>query len=167
MDGMLEVLRLVTSLEDVQGRKKLQKIVHILKSSGYDFPHYFGYLHYGPYSSGLTAEIDSLVSSKLVIEEGGGGEFEPYVYKPGPKAKPLLRHLGKMDAPPWAELAQQLNRRDANFLEALSTVLFLRRNGFKGGSLKARFKALKPNLVPLYDKALRSAASLPQAAPPE
>jgi uncharacterized protein YwgA len=163
MDGMLEVLRLINALGEVHGRKKLQKLVYILQSRGYGFPEHFGYLHYGPYSSGLAAEVDALVSSGLVSQQGGCGEYEPYVYKSGQAVQKLLRDLGKADKPPWQTLACELNTKDANSLEALSTVLYLISNGFTGKALKDRFSKLKPSLEHLYDKALKSSIALPKA----
>jgi hypothetical protein len=163
MDGMLELLRLFDSLGEVKGRKKLQKIVHILQSCGFDFPQRFGYLHYGPYSSAVAAEVDALVADHLVAEDGSGETGEPYVYKPAPAARQLLLELDSAETPRWEALAHNLNVRDANTLEAVSTLLYLQRNGFVGKGLKDRFLALKPNLRKLYDTAIKIAASLPKS----
>src|SRR5262245_16788301 len=99
MQGMLQLLRLIDSLGKVEGRKKLQKIVHILKARGHDFPQHFGYLHYGPFSSEVAAEMDSLVSGKLVKEQGEGQPFEAYVYEPRDSARKLLAELKQNDEP--------------------------------------------------------------------
>jgi uncharacterized protein len=160
MDGMLEVLRLISALGSVTGRKKLQKIVHILKSQGYDFPQHFGYLHYGPYSSALAAEVDALVDGKLIAQRGGGGEYDPYVYTPSEPAKQLLQDLKTTGTPRWKALAQELNTKDANYLEAMSTILYLQANGFEGKTLRERFASLKPNLKGLFDEAHRDAVAL-------
>ncbi|HTV49218.1 MAG TPA: hypothetical protein VMG59_12325 [Phycisphaerae bacterium] len=162
MDGMLEVLRLINALREVKGRKKLQKIVHILQSRGYNFPHYFGYLHYGPYSSSLAAEVNALVSCNLVSENGTGEEYEPFIYKPEETARVLLQDLNITGKPPWLPLARYLNAKDANYLEAMSTVLYLKSNNFTGKALKERFSKLKPNLKRYYEDALKEAASLPK-----
>ncbi len=152
MNGLLEILKLVQELKSVEGRKKLQKIVFILQSQGHPFPQHFGYLHYGPYSSELASEIDTLVDGNLMEQSGGGGQYNPYTYTPGKTLAKLLREVGDSQAPSWSPLAQLLNSRDANFLEALSTVLYLRQSGFDGKRLDARFAALKPALTGLLPK---------------
>lgn len=162
MDGMIQVLRLINALEQVEGRKKLQKIVHILKSCGHDFPQSFGYLHYGPYSSELAAEVDLLRSGQLIDETGTGADYEPYVYKPSQIGQTMLVELKHADAAPWEKLARDLNSHDANYLEALSTILYLRANGFDGKVLRDRFCSLKPNLRASFDRALQHAAALPR-----
>jgi|GEM_PF-315507 uncharacterized protein YwgA len=163
MDGMLELLRLINALGKVDGRKKLQKIVYILQSMGYPFPQRFGYLHYGPYSSGLAAEMDSLVSAGLVTEQKrDGGGYESYVYELGADATNLLKELKKTDEPIWATHAVKFNKQDANSLEALSTVIYLRKNGFCGDGLRDRFTALKPQLKKYYESALEAETKLPK-----
>ncbi|NNM84950.1 MAG: hypothetical protein HKL96_04220 [Phycisphaerales bacterium] len=161
MDGMLEVLRLIATLGEVAGRKKIQKIVHILKACGYDFPHYYGYLHYGPYSSDLASEVGLLVSGGLV-NEAGGGKYEPYVYTPTEASISLLQELKASTSPEWSSIARDLNEKDANYLEAVSTILYLQANGFGGEDLRERFIALKPHLDEKYDDAMKHAASLPR-----
>ncbi|HVT89098.1 MAG TPA: hypothetical protein VHD56_09620 [Tepidisphaeraceae bacterium] len=164
MDGMLEVLRLIFVLDELKGRKKLQKIVHILQSRGFNFPQRFGYLHYGPYSSQLASEIDALVAGNLLKEEKGvGDDYTPYVYELSDEAMKLLKDLNSTGKPPWITLAKNLNEKDPNYLEAMSTILYLKANGFEGNNLRDRFVSLKPHLKAKFDKALAHAASLPKA----
>jgi uncharacterized protein len=162
MEGMLQLLRLINSLGKVEGRKKLQKIVHILKSCGHEFPQHFGYLHYGPFSSEVAAEIDSLVSGSLVREQRVAKPYETYVYESGDSARQLLGDLKQAGTPVWHDLASHLNGKPVSELEALSTVLYLRANGFAGDKLKTRFAELKPSLKRLYDKALAESQKLPK-----
>lgn len=163
MQGLLQLLRLVDSLGKVEGRKKLQKIVYILKARGYDFPQHFGYLHYGPFSGEVAAEMDSLVSGDLIKEQGDGQPYEAYVYEPEESARTLLENLKQTDKPEWKELADDLNKKGVSELEAISTILFLQRNGFDGDRLKTRFAELKPALVKLYAGALKAIQKLPKA----
>ncbi len=161
MDGMLEVLRLIAALGEVKGRKKIQKIVHILKACGHDFPHYYGYLHYGPYSSDLASEVGILVSGGLV-NEAGGGKYDPYVYTPTEASKALLQELNVSTSPEWSGFARDLNEKDANYLEAVSTILYLQANGFRGENLRERFIALKPHLEDKYASATKHVEDLPR-----
>ncbi len=163
MQGMLQLLRLIDSLGKVEGRKKLQKIVHILQARGYDFPQHYGYLHYGPFSSDVAAETDALVSGQLITQKGEGQPMEAYVYSATNAARKLLTDLKQLTEPKWKALATDLNKKAANELEAISTILFLQRNGFEGDRLKTRFKELKPALVTLYGVALKSIQKFPTA----
>lgn len=163
MQGLLQILRLVDALGRVEGRKKLQKIVHILQAKGHDFPQKFGYLHYGPFSSEVAAEVDALVSGELVHQEGSGQPYEAYVYTPGESAKKLLNELQQTEAPDWMNLARDLNQKNVSELEAISTILYLQANGFVGEKLRIRFAELKPALRSLYEAAHAAASRLPKA----
>ena len=162
MQGMLQLLRLINTLERIEGRKKLQKIVHILKTCGYEenFPQHFGYLQYGPFSSEVAAEIDQLVSGNLVNESGQGQPYEAYVYEPGESTPKLLTELQQDLTPAWASLAKMLNAKDTALLESISTILYIKGNGFSGEALKKRFSELKPTLASRFRTALSEAESL-------
>jgi uncharacterized protein len=166
MNSTLNIARLLIACEKIEGRKKLQKIVHILQSSGFqrDFPHQFGYLHYGPYSHEVKADIDRLVdpSGPLVDEQPSvaGLSFQTFVYVPKPELqKALLSHA----TTPWEGLARKLNEMTPQELEAISTIRFLQRSGVAEQALLDRFKQLKPSLVELYPSALDFAKTLPTA----
>lgn len=162
MEGMIQLLRLMNVLHEVQGRKKLQKIVHILKNTGYEdeFPQHYGYLHYGPYSEDVNYEVASLKKEKLIEETGSGEAYEAYVYKTKPENKQLLQRIGKHAPPAWANRAEQLNAKDTPLLEAMSTILFLQRNGFDDEKLKSRFGQIKPHLKRRFDAALSEVRKL-------
>jgi hypothetical protein len=162
MQGMLQLLRLIDSLDKVEGRKKLQKIVYILKARGHDFPQHFGYLHYGPFSSEVAAEIDSLVSGDLIDERGEGQPYKAYVYTAQDSARALLKELRQSTEPEWKDFATALNQKNVSDLEAMSTILYLQANGFTGQSLKTRFIELKPTLKGLFDRTLREVGKLPK-----
>ncbi len=115
-----------------------------------------GYLHYGPYSSELAAEVDSLVQGNLLKQDGGTTGYDPYVYGVNETASKLLRELTSAHAPPWKTMASLLNEKDPNLLEAMSTILYLRQNGFSGPNLQDRFYSLKPNLKSLFKPAMQN-----------
>ena len=150
MDDMLNVAHLVVICEQIEGRKKLQKIVHILQEAGHPFREEFDYLHFGPYSSALKREIDELILPQvgLVEEEPtpAEGQYKSYVYRPTAKLRENLGRLHLSGTPAWANLARALNTMSASDLEAVSTILFLRRRGFTGERLERRFKELKSHL---------------------
>jgi hypothetical protein len=128
-----------------------------------DFPHHFGYLHYGPYSHEVKADLDRLVdpSRQLVTEEQSvaGVGFQTFVYRP----KPELKAAFQTHDSPWAQLAQELNKRTPQELEAISTILFLRRCGVAESSLEERFHQLKPMLIGHFCPARLFTDNLPVA----
>jgi uncharacterized protein len=147
MNGILELLNLVQNLGEIEGRKKLQKIVYILQTQGYDFPQDFNYFHYGPYSSDVAFQVDRIVSWDLVKETRGADPYEPYVYTPRETLPAFLAEVKAATTAPWKSLARKLNEKDANFLETLATALYLQRDGLAGDKLERRFGELKPHLA--------------------
>ena len=70
-DSALVLLTLNEAGAKINGRKRFQKIVCLLKYK-YDIPFSFDFraYYYGPYSDQLAELLDSLTTSKLVNEEG-------------------------------------------------------------------------------------------------
>ena len=148
MKNFINIAKLIRSCERIEGRVKLQKIVHILQQAGYPFKEEFGYLHHGPYSSDLKYEIDQLVDWRLINEEPHQViDYTQYIYAPSDKLSLELRSAGADSEPEWKNLAQELNRKSAQELEGISTIMFLRRRGFAEQKLKERFGQLKPHIA--------------------
>ena len=154
MDGIVNVAILIHVCGQVEGRKKLQKMVYILQAKGYPFREQFSYHHYGPYSSQLKREIDLLVreDSEVVSEDADQtGPYSAFKYSAGNKMESFLKIGGATSEPEWASLAKELNKKCAQELEAISTVLFLRDRGFADKRLEDRFRQLKPDLASDFD----------------
>jgi uncharacterized protein len=167
MRRTIELLKLLQVCGQIDGRKKLQKMVHILREAGHPFTFRYGYHFHGPFSAELKGEIDALVLEGLVSEqpvESGSGDYVQYTYRPEDTAEEILRSIGYSDSPRWAALARNLNERSAQELEAFSTVLFLKRNDASGLNIQDRFKQLKPHLVGHFEGAERFAHSLDSGA---
>ncbi len=163
MNAALNVAKLLVICQKVEGRKKLQKIVHILQSAGYerDFPQHFGYLHYGPYSHEVKADIDLLVdpSGPLVdeAESTTGLGHRTFVYSP---TSELEEALSDSIGVPWSEQAKELNAKTPQELEAISTIFFLKRSGVGRDAVLERFTQLKPGLVDKFSEALKAVQSI-------
>jgi len=153
MNNYIQIAKLIRACEKIEGRVKLQKIVHILKEMGHPFREEFGYLHHGPYSSGLKSEIDQLCEWDLVDEEEQPlKDYTRYEYSPNGRLREVLEEIGDDSDPEWSEMARQLNQKNAAELEGISTIMFLRRRGFEGERLETRFKELKPHLAGQYEQ---------------
>ncbi len=154
LDGALEIARLVRELEEINGRKRLQKIVHLLAANGHtEFPHRFILYYYGPFSRAVATDLDFVCDVKVVNEELKG---EKYVYTLGVDDAGSWRLddvTGAEELPAWTEFAKALNEEDTPFLEALSTLVYLKEAGYKDKELKDEFDRVKPHLKKQFDDA--------------
>jgi uncharacterized protein len=159
MRRILNLAGLIGVCGSVEGRKKLQKIVHILQEIGFaeDFPHKFGYLHYGPYSPSLRSDIDELVSERWgFVQEvtQQAGQYSQYSYSLQDGVAEDLDELIALSEAKWAPRAADLAAKSAQDLETISTIMYLQRSGFDGKVLEDRFKELKPALADRFASGL-------------
>jgi uncharacterized protein YwgA len=146
LQAELAVARLIAVLGKVRGRKRLQKIVHLLKAKGFrGFQQDFVLHYYGPFSRQLAVQLDFVCAAGLVEEKGSG---DSYLYTAPPEAlsSPASQLLAVDSHPPWSNFAHQLNQKSTAFLEALSTVVFLHESGLRNSHLKSEFERVKPSL---------------------
>lgn len=166
VDAPLAVARLVAELGKVEGRKRLQKIVHLLGAKRFpQFRQRFVLHYYGPFSRQLARDLDFLSDAGLIDERLGasGG----YAYSVSPSGKKFFEELDRddQDSQPWAEFAHKLNGRDTELhdtelLEAVSTLVFLGANGTDDEALEGRFAEVKPKLSSRFPEARRFAEEL-------
>lgn len=167
MNATINIAKLVAACGKIEGRKKLQKIVHILQCRGFvsAFPQQFGYLHYGPYSHEVKADLDALTapSNALVSETEGvaGLSYRSFEYR---ATNTLIAALGTKGAEAWEPLAKELNGFPAQDLEAMSTILYLKKSGVPDSQVRSRFTLLKPALADRLDNAVKAVAALPSAS---
>lgn len=164
MHPALQIAQLLRVLKIVSGRKKFQKLVHILQELGHPFSEQFEYSHYGMYSRELRSELTSLVTEKLVSEREGQNQFghPSFTFEVTPKLDPLLDEIGLDKEPTWAKAALKLDSYSPQALEGISTILFLRRCGLEGDQLKQRLLSLKPHLSEQFDFCDRETSTLVQ-----
>ncbi len=151
------VAKLVGVLGEVNGRKRLQKIVHLLQVRGYrEFSHSFDLHYYGPYSRELAGEIDFLCKANVLRQTKSGDAFQ---YKVNDAWRDRIQGGGQASKPErWFKLSKELNREDVGLLEAVSTIAFLSKvEHHKGPRLQTQFRRLKPNLKSYYPHAVRFA----------
>jgi uncharacterized protein len=162
MRPALRIAQLLALLKRVDGRKKLQKLVHILKEIGYPFSERFEYSYYGMYSKELRAELDSLTAEDLVREHQAATPFgnPQFSFESTDQLEALLEQLGVEREPEWAALAKRLNGFPPHVLEGVSTILFLSQRGLAGEALKLKLLALKPHLADAYDQCEREAQAI-------
>lgn len=162
MHPIVPLLQLLHLLRRVEGRKKLQKIVHVLQERGVPFPERFEYSYYGMYSAQLRHEVERLEDEKLVNErQARAGMNVCYSLEATAELGTLINELSGPADLPWADTARHLNTLSAQQLEGMSTILFLRECGLEGEALRKRLLKLKPHLGQIYESCLREVQALP------
>lgn len=151
VESAMLVARLVSELGGVIGRKRLQKIVHLLQAND---SKKFGYrfiLHYfGPYSKELASDLDFLSDVKILNERAPASDEGTYEYAVCPEVMGEVNRMSDRDegGDEWKKLALELKKESVPRLEALSTIVFLlRQRKRQGDRLRKEFDRIKPNLV--------------------
>ena len=145
-ESFKRLLELVAVNGKIEGRKKFQKLVYILKQKGFEFKEAYTYYYYGPYSSTLQMEIDFLVESGLLREEQVG---ETYEYTLSNEFGELE---GKYDA--HKQFIHYLNDKPARILELISVFFYLEDKGYQDEDvIKKSTAILKPELKEYIEKA--------------
>jgi uncharacterized protein YwgA len=161
MNSILIIGQLLQAVEAVEGRKKFQKLIHILQHLGVPFHFRFGYLHYGPYSSELDSQLQTFEAEGLIKEEPlNTGLYKTYRFTAQEGLKELVSNLKAEQPLPLADLAKELNQKTAQELEAISTLFYLQSAGKQGEELKNAFCSLKPKFASDFDQRLKSAREL-------
>lgn len=154
MSAILLLGQLLTTTGPICGRKKLQKIVHLLQNlRSVPFGYSFQFSFFGPYSADLKEDVSALAREELVLETRSDSDMgNPYRFSAGEKMKQLLQDVPVASKDDWAPLALDLNSRTAEELEGISTVLFLQKIGWSGTELREQFALLKPRLSQSFEQ---------------
>lgn len=162
-DKTIALAKLIDELKSVNGRKRLQKIVHLLRSAPFkEFDYDFVLYYYGPFSRELATDLDFLCKAQLVREsQPASPETDnTYRYEVNEEKSRIIQNLGQRGSgqsstrPRWSQLAATLNKENTPFLEAVSTVVYLARTGLGRDRLEMAFKRAKPRLSRCFDRAL-------------
>jgi len=130
----LEKLKMLLSAAgaSVQGRKKLQKLAYLCQAAGEPLGQSFTFYHYGVYSPTLADDIRAAASMQLLDEIDGLHQVVTKLKKP----------VAVTNTKGFA-LVTKLADKEARLLEVLTTILYLRSQGYTGEGLKAKLTALK------------------------
>src|SRR5690625_2809052 len=149
------LLALIGHAGKINGRKKLQKIVHLLKNRGAPFHFNDRYHHYGPYSTALQAEMDYLVESNLVIEKMEQGAYTYILSEDGEELKNFLEQERDLSLPMNEQLLSKLLAESSPFLELVSTYVFLLKIGHPHEEAFEKPSELKPHLGSRLEEAVQ------------
>ena len=150
------LIKLFEKSGSVAGRKKLQKIVYVLQSLGYSYGMDYTYCHYGPYSSQLQFEVDRLAEKGLIDERLFCHTYQYSITKDGQELVKFLdeKKVGtdRIEVP--EDLLRELIKQDAQFLELVATIIYVKNLGYDSEKTEQKLRELKPNLMDRYLEAL-------------
>jgi len=154
-DSFIPLLQFFVTTGEVVGRKKCQKMIHILQECGHDFGFDFKLALYGAYSSALQAQLEDFVNYEYITEQPAATEVAGYrtsTFSASDRGKTVLEKLKENREPSWKALAVFLNEQNTRDLEAASTILYLQKEDITDRELQEKFRRLKPHLVGIFDK---------------
>ncbi len=130
----LEKLKILLSAagNTVQGRKKLQKLAYLCQAAGEPLGQSFTFYHYGVYSPTLADDVRAAASMQLIDEFDGLGTVITKLKAPVAVA-PTKGYA----------LVQKLKDKEARLLEVLTTILYLKSQGYTDAALNSKLTALK------------------------
>lgn len=152
---------LLEHLREIETRKKMQKIVHILQVSGAPFPEEFRFHLYGPYSSDLRAELDAFEKEGLIREDSQGTS---YILKPEEKLLNLIKESANRNQCTWLSLASRLNEKTPKDLEGISTVLYFKQRKWPQNTWAEKFFELKAHLADEFGRYQSEALKITESA---
>src|SRR5690625_1907251 len=116
-----QLLTFFDSLASVNGRKKLQKMIHLLKSADTGFPFKYEYHHYGRYYATLKKEVNRLVEEQFIEEVNQEGTYIYTITDKGKKFKKMLETERNFSFELNEALLEKLAQESSQFLEMVST----------------------------------------------
>jgi uncharacterized protein YwgA len=130
-----QLAKIVNWAGTLKTRKRLQKVVYLLQSSGAPIKADYTLHHYGPYASDVAHLTDQMVQTGLLVEQEESNMIgKQFSYKLSAAAAQQLAELEKkpeMIAPfaPFEATAKKLINADLKILEIASTVAYFHKQG--------------------------------------
>jgi len=148
--------KLISSVPEVDSRKKLQKSIYLLQLAGCPLRLSYILHYYGPYSFELAGLIDQLKGANIIDESpeqtGFGGVR--YRSKISQKGKRVLENFQRSETGKkvhgqikrFVSPFQDLNQEDLWVLELGATVAYFYEDSWKGAQARAaEFKRIRKN----------------------
>lgn len=132
----------------INSRKKIHKLVYLLQEHGVLFDQDFVYHHYGVYSHSLQGDLEMAQQFGLINESLDSSNISIY--------SSIISVELSFDERS-VNLIAALSRKIPQYLEALSTIVFLHRKGYSQTEIKSKFSVLKPHLLNFFDDAFAQA----------
>ncbi|MDI6602227.1 MAG: hypothetical protein QME46_10715 [Thermoanaerobacteraceae bacterium] len=142
LEDYVSIIELLNIAGEIEGRKKLQKIVYILKNLGANFVEDFYFHYFGPYSDTLTVELEELKSMNIIEEEKEeNGSYPKYKYRLKPNDNYTYENHGNLEK--YRALIEKLNNQKARFLELVATIMYFKQEGYSRDKIISKVKIVK------------------------
>lgn len=163
MDSIIYLAQLFSVCESISGKKRIQKMVHLLQECGNAPSRFqFSLALYGAFSSDLAQTLETLAEEDILRNEKvHSGDYSTLKYSFNEDVTTELEvDTSESSNLVWAHLARELNGWTTKKLEAVSTVVYLKRAGWSNERLKEQYQASKPHLMDIYEDAIDEANRL-------
>ena len=138
----------------VDGRKKLHKLAYLCQREGTDLGQDFRFHMYGVYSPSLARDVGAAVAWELLREDRlEEGSYEIHLLQ---ESQTVAFESSAADEAGFRTV-QVLAGQSSPTLEVLSTIVYLRDLGLRGGGLKKSLHDVKGHLQSLFDGAFELA----------
>jgi len=138
-----KICTLVKKMEGIRGRKKFQKIVYLAKESGISFNEDFEWNNFGPFSRELASEIDSAKEMNLLSESKSQGEYEYELTEKGEELIQRDEAFNPTQLENLGRLISEIKDLDSQELEKISSIKYLKNQGYKENYMKNFLKSTK------------------------
>jgi uncharacterized protein len=153
----MRALLAATASHKIESKKKLHKLIYLLQQKGEDFDQDYTFHYYGVFSPSLAGDLDTAKKWALInVEEPEEGQLAYTISLPKGSQIESISSISENSIIILNTLAQ----KDPQYLEVLSTIVYLDRNFYKGDELKQKLQELKPDLERHYTEAFKIANEL-------
>lgn len=144
-----KLLLLVLSLVDIlNGRKKLQKIIYFVDELGWNLFNDFRFHIYGPYSENLFYEVQNLIDSDLIKEEKKNKKYSYAITVKGKSLLEILKtHRDELEHK-TCKLVDQLESFSSEELEIMASLDYISKEqiGISDNEMVKELLERKPHL---------------------
>lgn len=134
------ILAIVSIAGKIEGRKRLQKIIHLLQVGGIQIPAEFRIHHYGPFSEEVASTAETMaIEGELDEEIEAVGPYNTYQYLYSAPRE------SKEVEPEVKELIEKLSEFTTVELEVASTIAFFENEGESREDAIEQTKFIKPS----------------------
>ncbi|MBM7580340.1 YwgA family protein [Jeotgalibacillus terrae] len=125
MKDHARLMQAFSAVDEIVGRKKLQKIIFIAKKHNYAFHEKYQFHFFGPYSEELTLRVEELCNMGFLKEfnEKKSGYYQ-YRYEITDEGRDFLASQTEAPSAELEPFLTDLNKQSSRFLELVSTILY-------------------------------------------
>lgn len=137
---------------EIHSRKKLHKLVYLLQEAGENFDQDFIYHNFGVFSPSVAHDLEEAEYTGLLTQEIIGRD-NGYTISATEQSEEQAGFYVPLLSENTKRLIDALKDEKPQVLEALSTIVYLSQNHYRGKEIKTKLRELKPKIVAHYSRA--------------